>query len=140
MATHENFSRNDAAKPPSERSFGLVFALVFAVIALLPLWRGRPLRLWALGVSFVMLMLGLLAPSVLRVPNRIWFGFSEMLNRLTTPIFMALLFFAIFTPFALVLRLIGKDVLRLRFDPRLPSYWIERQPPGPQPASMVEQF
>jgi len=78
--------------------------------------------------------------SVLRIPNLIWFRFGNLLNRIVGPAVTSLMFFLVFTPFALILRMAGKDLLRLRRDPAAASYWIERDPPGPPPASMVEQF
>jgi len=65
---------------------------------------------------------------------------AALLNRIVSPVATGVLFFVVFTPFALILRMAGKDLLRLRRDPRAASYWIERKPPGPPPESMVEQF
>jgi hypothetical protein len=140
MGTHESFERNAAAAPPSERSFAWVFTAFFAALALWPAWRGRPPRWWALGVAVLVFLAGLLWPSVLRIPNLIWFRLGILLNRIVSPVAASLLFFVVFTPFALVLRMAGKDLLRLRRDPEAASYWIERNPPGPPPESMVEQF
>jgi|SRR5271157_375246 len=140
MRTHENFERSAAAQPPSERSFAWVFAAFFAAVALWPAWRGRPVRWWALGIAALVLVAGLVQPSVLRIPNLIWFQFGRLLNRIVSPVAASLLFFAVFTPFALILRMAGKDLLRLRPDPASRSYWIERNPPGPPPESMSEQF
>ena len=140
MGTHESFERKAAAHPPSERSFAGVFTAFFAVLALWPAWRGRPVRWWGLGVAFLVFLAGLVRPSVLRIPNLIWFRFGNLLNRIVGPAVTSLMFFLVFTPFALILRMAGKDLLRLRRDPGAASYWIERDPPGPPPASMVEQF
>jgi hypothetical protein len=140
MATHESFEPNAAAHPPSERSFAWVFAVFFTALALWPAWRGRPVRWWALGVAVLVFLAGLVRPAVLRIPNLIWFRFGSLLNRIVSPVATSLLFFLVFTPFALILRMTGKDLLRLRRDPGTPSYWIERNPPGPEGASMVEQF
>jgi hypothetical protein len=140
MGTHESFERNAAAHPPSERSFAWVFAAFFAAVALWPAWRGRPVRWWALGVAARVFLAGLVRPSVLRIPNLVWFRFGSLLNRVVSPVAASLLFFAVFTPFAVVLRMAGKDLLRLRRDPAAASYWIDRDPPGPPPESMAEQF
>ena len=140
MKTHETFQRNAAPHPPSERSFAWVFTAFFTALALWPAWRGRPVRWWALGAAVLVLLAGLVRPSVLRIPNLIWFRFGSLLNRIVSPIAASLLFFAVFTPFALILRMAGKDPLRLRHDPRAASYWIERNPPGPTPESMADQF
>ena len=140
MGTHESFERKAAAHPPSERSFAWVFTACFAALALWPVWRGRPVRWWGLGVALLVFLAGLVRPSVLRIPNLIWFRFGTLLNRIISPVVTSLMFFLVFTPFALILRMAGKDLLRLRRDPAAASYWIERDPPGPPPASMVEQF
>jgi len=140
MGTHESFERKAAAHPPSERSFAWVFTAFFAALALWPVWRGRPVRWWGLGVAVLVFSGGLIRPSVLRIPNLIWFRFGNLLNRIVGPAVTSLMFFLVFTPFALILRMAGKDLLRLRRDPAAASYWIERDPPGPPPASMVEQF
>jgi hypothetical protein len=140
MGTHESFERNAAARPPSERSFAWVFAAFFAALALWPAWRGRPVRWWALGAAVLVFLAGLIRPSVLRIPNVIWFRFGSLLNRIVSPVVTSLLFFVVFTPLALILRMGGKDLLRLRRDPGAASYWIERNPAGPTGESMVEQF
>ena len=140
MGTHESFERKAAAHPPSERSFAWVFTAFFAALALWPVWRGRPVRWWGLGVAALVFLAGLIRPSVLRIPNLIWFRFGNLLNRIVGPAVTSLMFFLVFTPFALILRMAGKDLLRLRRDPAAASYWIERDPPGPKPESMVEQF
>ena len=140
MGTHESFERNAAPHPPSDRSFAGVFTAFFAALALWPAWRGRPVRWWALGIAVLVFLAGLLRPTILRVPNLIWFRFGRLLNSVVSPAAMSLLFFVVFTPFALILRMTGKDLLRLRRDPHAASYWIERNPPGPPPESMVEQF
>jgi hypothetical protein len=140
MGTHESFARNAVAHPPSERSFAWVFTAFFAALALWPAWRGRPVRWWSLGVAALVFLAGLVRPSVLRIPNLIWFRFGNLLSRIVGPVATSLLYFLVFTPFGLILRMAGKDLLRLRRDPAAASYWIERNPPGPTPESMVEQF
>jgi len=140
MGTHESFERNAAAHPPSERSFAWVFGAFFAALALWPVWRGRPVRWWALGAAVLVFLACLVRPSVLRIPNVVWFRFGSLLNRIVSPVVTSLLFLVVFTPMALILRMGGKDLLRLRRDPGAASYWIERNPAGPAGESMVEQF
>ena len=140
METHENFERNAGANPPSERSFAWVFTAFFSALAFWPAWHGRPVRWWAVGAAALVFLAGLVRPSVLRIPNLAWFRLGNMLSRIVSPLAASLLFFAVFTPFALVLRMAGKDLLRLRRDPAARSYWIERNPPGPPPEGMTEQF
>lgn len=137
---HEQFDRDNAVKAGSDRAFGLVFAAVFALIGLWPLLAGGGIRAWALIVAATFMALGLFAPVALKPLNRVWFLFGMLLHKIVSPLAMALLFFATVTPIALLMRLIGKDPLRLKFDRAAKSYWIQRDPPGPEPESMRRQF
>ena len=137
---HEDFSREGAVQGSSDRAFGLTFAAVFTFLALWPLVRHRPARSWALAVAVVFLLLALLRPRVLGPLNRLWLRLGLLLQRLVTPVVMALLFYGTVTPIALVLRLWGKDLLRLSVDRGADSYWLERRPPGPAPDTMRNQF
>ncbi len=137
---HENLRRPDAAKADSERGFGIVFAVVFAVIGLWPLLGGDPLRAWALVLAAGFLAVGIFAPKILRPLNRVWYLFGLALHKVVSPLVMGLLFFLTVTPMALILRGLGKDPLHRKFDPDATSYWIERSPPGPAPETMRQQF
>jgi hypothetical protein len=139
--THEDFTRAGAAVPVgSERSFGLVFAAVFTIIALLPLKDGEPVRLWALAVAAVFAVAALLLPRLLKPLNLLWFRFGMVLHHIVTPLVMGLLFFVTVTPVGVLMRLSGKDPMRLKADAGAASYWIARQPPGPAPETMKQQF
>ena len=129
----------DLPKPGSERSFGLVFATLFALIGLSPLWHGQSLRVWALVLAGAFLFAALAAPRVLAPLNLLWFRFGEMLHKITSPILLGATFFLSVTPVAFVMRALGKDILSLRKDPAAESYWIEREP-GPAPETMKHQF
>ncbi len=124
----------------SDRSFGLVFSGFFLIFGLLPLWQGNALRSWALVASVAFLVLALLAPSVLGPFNRIWTKFGLLLHRIVSPVALGILFFCVVTPTGLLLRLSGRDLLRLRFDKTVASYWIARVPPGPSAESLKNQF
>lgn len=137
---HERFTRDEGVKAGSERAFGLVFAAVFALIGFWPLLSDNAIRIWALIVAGLFLAAALLAPGVLKPLNRLWFLFGMLLHKIVSPLVMALLFFATVTPIALLMRIAGKDPLRLKFDRAAKSYWIERTPPGPAPESMRRQF
>ena len=137
---HEDLSRGYTAKQGSPRGFGIVFAVVFAIIGLWPLMDGEGTRVWALVLGAVFLALALMRPSLLSPLNRLWLGLGAILHRVVNPLVMGLMFFAVITPTALILKLIGKDLLRRRFSPGAKSYWIPRQPPGPEPQSMRNQF
>ena len=140
QAFHEDFAREEEVKVGSERSLGMVFAAVFAIVGLFPLWDGGAVRLWALIVAGVFLALALIAPALLGPLNRLWFRFGMLLNRIVSPLVIGLLFFLTVTPMALIMRVAGKDPLRLRFDKAAESYWIPRDPPGPDPQTMRNQF
>ena len=137
---HEDYGRTEVLKLGSERAFGVVFAAVFAAIGLWPLVAGGAVRAWALGVGVAFFVVALARPALLRPLNRLWFRFGLLLNRIVNPLVMGLLFFLTVTPIGLVMRALGKDPLRLRFDRGARSYWIERQPPGPAPETMRQQF
>ena len=140
MAAHEDFHRDERVIPSSNRTFGIVLAAFFALIGLLPLLRGHPLRLWALPVSAIFLLAALAAPTVLAPLNRIWTALGALLHKITNPIILGVFFYLVFTPFGALLRLCGKDLLRLKWAPGGESYWILREPPGPPSESMSNQF
>ena len=124
----------------SDRSFGLVFAAVFAVVCLLPLKSGGEIRLWAAGVAGAFLVVALVMPRLLKPLNRVWFLIGMALHHVVSPLIMGLLFFVGITPMALIMRAAGKDLLSCRRDPARQSYWVVRQPPGPDAESMRRQF
>jgi hypothetical protein len=139
-ASHEDYTREEKLEGSSNRQFGLVFAGAFIVIAGWPLLSGRPVRWWSLAVAVGFLGLALIAPRVLTPLNRVWLHFGLLLNRCVSPVVLAVLFFTTVTPIGLLMRAVGKDPLRLRFDREAPTYWIERQPPGPAGETMSRQF
>ncbi len=124
----------------SDRSFGIVMAVVFAVVGAWPLLSGGTARWWALIAAALFCGLAFARPALLAPLNRLWFGFGLLLNKITSPIIMGLLFYGVMTPYAYVLRWLGRDLLRLRLDPSAESYWIERNPPGPAPETIKRQF
>ncbi|SRR5258706_2552030 len=128
------------AKPGSDRAFGLVFAGAFLLVALWPLFERAPLRLWAIAVAALFALCAWLAPQVLAPLNRIWFRFGELLHRIVSPIALGIIFFGVITPYALVMRLFGRDELLLRKSSARQSYWVRREPPGPPPDSFRNQF
>ncbi len=134
-ALHEDLGRNDAPKPSSDRGFGLVFAAVFAVVALWPILGAEAPRLWALALAAAFLAVALAAPRRLAPLNRLWTRFGLLLSRVMNPLVLGLLFFVVVTPMGLVMRALGKDPLRRRLDRSAASYWIRRDPPGPAPMS-----
>jgi hypothetical protein len=139
LASHEDFSRTHDVKASSNRAFGFVFTAVFVVFGLWPLVSGRPIRVWSLIVAGVFLAAALIAPSLLTWPNRLWSKLGELMNRIVSPVVLAFLFFAVVTPMGALMRAFGKDSMRLRRG-GMDSHWIKRNPPGPKPDSMRNQF
>lgn len=138
--THETFTRDTVVKGSSDRAFGIVFTVLFSAIGLWPLINGAEARIWALGVAALILATALIRPALLAPFNRGWMKFGLLLHKITNPIIMGLIFFLAVTPTALIMRAMGKDPLRRKFDPSAQSYWIEREPPGPEPETMKQQF
>ena len=110
----------------SNRGFGIVFFVVFLLISIWPSIEGQSIRIWALTVSLIFLVLGLLNSKLLSPFNLIWVKFGEVLGRVIAPIAMGVVYFIIITPIGLFMRLIGKDLLRTKFS-RNNSYWIKRE-------------
>jgi Saxitoxin biosynthesis operon protein SxtJ len=137
---HEDLDREEVIEGSTDRTFGLVFAGVFAVVAFWPLIAGRPLRWWAVAVAAVFALLALVKPLLLAAANRLWTRFGVLLGKVVSPIALGILFYGVLAPLATVLRLVGKDPLRLKRDKASTSYWIARDTPGPPPTSMTQQF
>ena len=110
----------------SNRGFGIVFFVVFLLISFWPSIEGQSIRIWALTVSLIFLVLGLLNSKLLSPFNLIWVKFGEVLGRIIAPIAMGVVYFIIITPIGLFMRLIGKDLLRTKFS-KNNSYWIKRE-------------
>src|SRR5690242_9685549 len=129
--THEDFSRGEQIEPSSDRSFGLMFATIFLIVGLWPLVRGGSIRWWALAVAGAFAFLAVVLTAALAPLNRLWSNLGARLHTIAALIIMCLLFYGIVTPTAFLIRLFGKDPLRLQRDSEAASYWIERVPPGP---------
>jgi Saxitoxin biosynthesis operon protein SxtJ len=138
--SHEDLTREEEVEGSSDRSFGVVFAVVFLIVALLPLLHSGAVRWWSVGVSAAFAVVAFTVPSILAVPNRLWMKFGLLLAKIVSPIALGILFYLVFTPIGLLMRLSGKDPMRLKADPNAKSYWIDREPPGPPPQSMTNQF
>ena len=137
---HEDFSRKDSLSAGSNRSFGLVFTAVFAIIGALPLWHGEDMRTWAVVVAVVLALVTAVRPSLLAPANQVWFRFGLLLGAVLAPVVMMLVFLVAVTPTAFLMRLLGKDPLRLKFDRKAQTYWLSRDPKGSDPKTMVNQF
>ena len=110
----------------SEKSFGVVFSIVFLIIALYPLITSEGLRIWALVVSIIFFLLAFLAPKILVLPNKLWFKFGLLLGSIVAPIVMAFVYFVTVLPTGLIMRILGKDLLKQKLDQNAKSYWIKR--------------
>ena len=115
----------DKIKIGSNRSFGVVFFIVFLLIAIYPLINSGELRIWSLILSLSFLILGLLNSKILSPLNRIWFKFGIILGGIVSPIIMGLVFFFVVTPISLILRLFKKDTLNLKKNDSM-TYWIKK--------------
>ena len=113
-------------KVSSNKSFGVVFFIVFVVIAFYPLVNQEEYRLWALITALIFLVLGLINSSILTPLNLLWFKFGMLLGRIVSPIIMGLVFFGVVTPTGLIMKLFKKDLLKLKRKDKK-SYWIERK-------------
>ena len=141
VSTHERLRDDGVVKGSSDRSFGLVFAAVFGIIGLWPfVFGGAGPRWWSLVIALGFAVVSLTRPSLLAPLNRLWLKFGLLLNRIVSPLVMGLLFYLVITPIALMMRLTGKDPLRLKYDAAARSYWIPRQPPGPSPETIKNQY
>jgi hypothetical protein len=139
-ALHEDLRREHQVPIGSDRSFGIVFAVVFLIVALWPLWSWNAPRWWALVVAALFAGVAFTVPALLRPLNYLWFRFGLVLHRIMSQVILALLFFVTVTPIAFIYRLLGRDPLRLKFERDSASYWIVREPPGPPPDTMTKQF
>lgn len=137
---HEDLTREQQIEGSSDRVFGLVFAGVFLVIAGWPLFSGEMPRWWASGVAAVFALVALVKPALLGGLNRLWIKLGILLGKVVSPVALGILFYGVLVPIGAVMRLTGKDPLRLKLDPSAASYWIPREPPGPPPDSMTNQF
>ena len=126
----------DDIKVSSNRSFGIVFFIVFLLIALYPLINQGEFRLWSLIISFIFFILGILNSKILTPLNKLWFKFGIFLGKIVSPIIMGIIFFFVVTPIGVLMRIFGKDVLNLKYN-NDKSYWIKKT--GPK-SKMKNQF
>jgi hypothetical protein len=137
---HEDFGREQESQGSSDRAFAIVFAIFFALVGFSPLRTHHPMRSWAFPVGGLFLIVGILKPIWLRPLNKCWTKLGLLMGRIVSPVITAVLFYAVVTPTGLLFRILGKDPLRRSSDPEARSYWIDRQPPGPAPETMTNQF
>ena len=124
-------------KISSNRSFGLVFFIVFLVISLWPFIHEGQIRIWSAVISIVFLILGLMNSKLLTPLNRLWFKFGMFLGAIIAPVVMGIIFFLVVTPTGFLMRIMGKDLLRRKYDKSNKSYWIKRDRSS---STMKQQF
>ena len=128
--------KNQKIKIGSNKSFGIVFSIVFLVIAFWPMLNGNEINYWSLAISIVFLILGLINSKILTPLNKIWFKFGILLGNVVGPIVMCIIFFLIVTPTSINMKLLGKDLLNLKKNNNN-SYWIEK---NNQKSKMKNQY
>ena len=126
----------DDIKISSNRSFGIVFFIVFLLIATYPILKGNEVRFWSLLISFGFLILGLINSKILSPLNKLWFKFGLILGKIISPLIMGIIFFVVVTPIGVAMRLLKKDLLNLKYNQK-ETYWIEKT--GPK-SKMKNQF
>jgi hypothetical protein len=127
----------DNIKIGSNRSFGIVFFILFLLVSLYPLTNDESIRYWSLIISMFFLILGLLNSNLLSPLNKIWFRFGILLGKLISPFIMGVIFFLVVTPIGLIMKIIKKDLLNLKFKKDKETYWIEKTEPK---SKMKNQF
>ena len=128
---------NSKVKISSNRSFGLVFFLVFLIIALWPLKYEEDIRLWSLALSIIFFILGVLNSKLLTPLNKLWFKFGIFLGSIVSPIIMGIVYFLVVTPTGIFMRLLGKDLLKTSKVKNASTYWLKRDK---QHGTMKKQF
>ena len=126
----------DDIKISSNRSFGIVFFIVFFLIALYPLIYSKDIRIWSLLISLIFLILGLINSRILTPLNKLWFKFGILLGKIVSPLVMGIIFFLVVTPIGIIMKILKKDLLNLKYN-KNKSYWIEKT--GPK-SKMNNQF
>ena len=128
---------NSKIKISSNRSFGLVFFVVFLIVALWPLKYEEDIRLWSLVLSIIFFILGVLNSKLLTPLNKLWFKFGILLGSIVAPIVMGIVYFLVVTPIGIIMRLLGKDLLKTNKIKSASTYWIKRDK---QDSTMKKQF
>ena len=141
MSTHETLRRDEPVKGSSNRAFGLVIATALAIFGLWTfVFGGGDVRWWLVVPAIAFVAAALVAPQVLTPLNRLWTKLGLLMHRVVNPVVMAAMYYGVVTPTGLIVRALGKDLLKLRRDPAAASYWVTRDNPGSRGESMRQQF
>ena len=125
---------------PSNRSFGWTFTGIFVFAGIYGLWRGAPHLPYLLPLAAIVALVTLTRDTWLAPFNRAWMKLGELMHKVASPIILGAIYFGVFTPTAIVMRAIGRDALKMRFEPAAPTYWVRREPPGPADDSFRDLF
>ena len=140
VVLHEDVFRKEELRLSTNRQFGLVFAALFLIIAFAPLLRHHAWRPRAVPIAVVLFAISLTRPEVLQPLNKLWARVGVLLQTVTSSIVLGVMFFAVVTPLAMLMRWVRRDPLRLHWDREAKSYWLKRAGPGPPPQSIKDQF
>lgn len=135
-----SLGRKERVKGSSDRAFGLIVGGIFLLIGCWPLLHGHAPRWYVVVPAAFLVIFGIVAPRLLAPLNRAWMRLGLLLHRVVAPVLMGIVFFGVVLPIAMIMRLRGKDPLRLRFDRDAADYWVVRDPPGPAPEGLRNQF
>jgi hypothetical protein len=140
MPEHKNIRNNRMGNISSDRTFGIVFCIVFLIIGLWPILNLMDPHIWALAISITLLAISVFQPKLLGAFNILWYKFGLLLHKIMNPLLLGLIFFSTFVPIGLLMRLLGKRPLPIGFSKSKDSYWIERKQSELDPETMKRQF
>lgn len=140
MSTNEHATSHRKVADSSDRAFGIVFAVFFVIVGSWPLLHSAMPRWWSYVLALAFLIAALVTPRLLSPLNYLWQRIGLALHHIVNPIIMGLIYYLAVVPMGLLLKARGKDILRLKRDPKARTYWIARTPPGPAEGSMSKQF
>ncbi len=135
--SHENYERAEKVKLGSDKKFGITIGIILLLVGFAPLITTSSISVWALNVGFALIGIALFKPSFFSLANIFWSKFGLFLNKIVSPIILFFLFFLVFLPFGLILKIFKKDILNLKIDKEKPSYWIKSEISS---TNMVDQF
>ena len=140
MVKQKHLKKTEDAKRSSDKSFGIVFSIVFFIIGVWPLFNREEPRFWAFITGLSLFIIAFIKPNLLTKLNLVWFKFGELLHKIMNPLILALIFFIIIMPIGLIMQLCSKRPIPLKFDKAKKTYWIDKTPSGPEPDTMKRQF
>jgi len=140
MSDHKTTNTSPKVKPLDNRTFGLIFAAIFSLIALFPLLNDGGVRIWAISMAAVFVVASLVIPKALTPLNELWAKFGLLMHKITNPLLMGLVFFLTVLPTGIILKILRKDPMNRKRKPNEKSYWIQREQSVLTPESFDQQF